>query len=160
MPPAFAFADEQIVGPAQVGGEAACGANGLGRGEARSQWQQRQAGSREVGPQQHADVEALPRSRVPGVVAASAACALLVGEEDGAVRSAGARGVESVSVGGAGDGRESQVAGEDGAGERLFEGGEIVHGQAGSATMLMEMSAAPADWVSAPTLMNSTPVSA
>jgi hypothetical protein len=105
------------------------------------------------------------------------------------VRRAIARGGDGIGVCRAGDAGKVQLAGKESAGEIGIEGGEIEHqfpGRAnlrieliaeikvralkgsacswlpwpGSAAMVMEMSAARAEWVSAPTLMKSTPVSA
>src|SRR5579871_4494521 len=156
----FAFAEQQVVGPPQVDSKAARGVDRFSGSEARSQRQQREATCRNRWAQQHADVEALSCGGVPGVVAASPARALFVSKVNGAVRRAGPRGFKRDSVCGTGDSEEVQVACEDSSCERGFKHVEVVHGQAGSATMLMEISAAPADWVSAPKLMKSTPVSA
>ena len=109
---------------------------------------------------------------MPGVIAAAAAGGLLVGKVDGAVRRA-ARAAASASV------LVEPVMGEkcslpakmvpQGQARRRFERSEVVLGRgigcgvghwSHSAAMDMEMSAALAEWVSAPTLMKSTPVSA
>ncbi len=53
-----------------------------------------------------------------------------------------------------------QFSRENSAGERLLERGKVVHAYAGSATMRIEISAALAECVSAPTLIKSAPASA
>jgi len=74
---------------------------------------------------QHADVQAFAGGGVPGVIASASAGELLIGEVDRAVGCTAAGGFHCVGVGGASDGREVELAGKDGAGERGFEGGEI-----------------------------------
>ena len=67
---------------------------------------------------------------------------------------------QRIGVGRSGYRIEMQFSRENGAGERRLKCGQVVHAYAGSATMRIEISAALAECVSAPTLMNSTPVSA
>jgi len=75
------------------------------------------------------------------------------------VGSTAARGFKRIGVGGIGDRRKMQLAGKDGSRQSGFERSQIEHG-AHSAAIFMEISAALAEWVRAPTLMKSTPVSA
>ena len=105
-------------------------ADRLRRRQARSERKQRESRGRHREPQQHADVKSVARRRVPGVIAAAPAGSLLIGKEDRTVR-APLRAAASASllvepVTGA----KMQLAGEDGAGERGFESGEIEHGLA------------------------------
>ena len=53
-----------------------------------------------------------------------------------------------------------QLSRENSAGQRRLQRGKVVHAYAGSAIMLIEISAALAECVSAPTLMKSAPASA
>ena len=102
------------------------------------------------------------------MTAAPASGQLLVGKVDRAVGRAGAGGFKRVGIGGIGERREMELAGKEGVSERGCERRQIEDGLGHGvdwglthpAAMLMEMSAARAEWVSAPTLMKSTPVSA
>jgi len=157
----FTLGDEQIVGPAEVDGKIGCCTYRVGCCESGDEGKQRQAGGRKFWTEHDADVESLPGGGVPGVIAAASTCQLFVGEKHGAVRGCGAGGGgDGVSVGGFGDGLEVKMAGEDGAGEGGFESLKIEGVRNHPAAMRMEMSAALAEWVRAPTLMKSTPVSA
>src|ERR1700758_3029322 len=97
---------------------------------------------------------------MPGMIAASAAGGLFVSKKDSAVRRPAACRGHGVRIGRSRDRGEMQLARIDGGGEIRFERGKIEHSYRDSAVMVMDMSAALAEWVSAPTLMKSTPVSA
>ena len=98
--------------------------------------------------------------RLPPVIATSPACGLLVAEKNRSVRRAIASGGHCIGVGGSGCGGKMQLAREDRSSKRRLQLCEIVHAYAGSAAMLMEMSAALAECVRAPTLIKSGPASA
>ena len=83
------------------------------------------------------------------------------------MRRAAAGYFESVRISRRGNCRKMQLARKDVSGERGIQSCQIefvergsAHGYSVSAWMRMEMSAALAEWVSAPTLIKSTPVSA
>src|SRR5271157_1827681 len=164
----FTRADEKIVGPAQVNSKAGDGANCIGGGEAGGQRQQRQTGGGDLRAQQDAYVKAFTGVRAPDVIAAPASGQLLIGKVDRAVRCGLAGAIQCVCVCGIGYRRKVELAGKDGARERGVQCRKIEHGLdhgvhgglTHSAAMLIEISAALAEWVRAPTLMKSTPVSA
>jgi hypothetical protein len=113
-----------------------------------------------VGPQKDADVKPLSRFRLPAMIAASASRRLLIGKENRSVLSSIARSCQCISIRRRSHGIEIQLAREDSAGELSLQRDKMIHAYAGSATMLIEMSAAFAECVSAPTLMKSGPASA
>ena len=166
MPPALRGPISRSLGQRRSTVEAGGGANRLGGGQSRGQRKQRQASGGNLRAQQHAHIKPFARGRVPRVIAAPAAGQLLIGKIDRAVRRSAARGIMRIGVGGISDRRKMQLARKDGSGKRGLQRGQVVRSSAArarysvSAAMRMEMSAALAEWVSAPTLIKSTPVSA
>src|ERR1035438_295754 len=69
----FAGADEEVVGPTEVGVEAGGGMDGGGGGESGSQGHERQAEGRDLRAEKDADVEAAAGGGVPGVACAATA---------------------------------------------------------------------------------------
>src|SRR3954453_15768274 len=154
----FARPDQQVVGPAQVYAEPGHNTDGVRSRQTRSQRNQRQECGGKLGSQQDTGVEALAGRRAPRMIAAPAAGGLLIGKIDRTLGCPVASGRHGIAVGGSGDREEVHPACVDRTRKLAFQGGEIVHFY--SAVMVMEISAALAEWVSAPTLMKSTPVSA
>ena len=79
------------------------------------------------------------------MIAASAPRSLLIGKKDRTMRSTVACSRKRIAIGRSGYRGEAQVARENGAGEFRLQGAKIVHAYAGSATMLIEISAALAE---------------
>ena len=111
-------------------------------------------------PQKHTHIQSFARSGMPPVIAASTTCCLFISEEDRPMLRSIPCSHYCIAVRRSCTWGEMQIARKDRSGERGFESRQIVHVYAGSAEMLIEMSAAFAEWVSAPTLMKSAPASA
>src|ERR1017187_5113216 len=150
------WANKQIIGPTQIDREASRGANRLGGCQSRSQWKQRQTDGGKLRTQQHAHVKSFTSSRIPLVIAAPAAGQLLISQVDRTVRRPAACGIDRIGVRGVSLWRIMQLARKDSSGKHEVKRRKIVHGYAVSAAMRIEMFAALAEWVSAPTLMKST----
>ena len=82
----FPAADEQIVGPANVGQRVEIFGGGIARGEPRDQREQRRVRGRNRRAQQDAAIDARGFFGCPRAAGAAAAGRLLFGEHDGAVR--------------------------------------------------------------------------
>src|ERR1700722_8729185 len=76
----FLIAEEQIVRPANVDADAGSFVDGLPRCETGSEGEQKGIAQMQRGFHQGAEVEAVARSRVPGMAATSASGSLFVGD--------------------------------------------------------------------------------
>src|SRR5208282_349716 len=106
----FAGADEQIVGPANVDIDAGDSANRFGRCEPGYQRKKRQTGGGKLRSKKDGNVETLPGSGVPGMIATAATGMLFIGKEDRTMRNADACRGQSVGVGGFGHCGEMEMA--------------------------------------------------
>ena len=117
-------AEEEVVGPADVG----CESGGLGdgglRGEAGGKRKPKRAGERELRADESGDVNAVAGGGVPGVAGAAAAGGLLVGDEDGVFGEGGGL-CEERGVGGGDGGEVVEAAGKTGGGERGVGAGDV-----------------------------------
>ncbi len=142
---ALAGAEEDIVGPADVGGERCGGGDGFLCGEAGGEREPEGFVDGKLRRDEGADVETVAGSGVPDVTAAAAAGELLIGDPDAAARTCGGGG-EGKGIGGFHAREVDELVVELCAGEQGVESCEVEWGHERQAVaMRMVRSATTAE---------------